>query len=63
MANGDDHEVREMPDQDAFDLVSDFQHDDDPVITLLYGELGNHDVLHLARAHISSIQIEGGNDD
>jgi hypothetical protein len=62
MSNGDDHEIRNMPDSDVMDLVEDFQEmvvGRGPILTLLYGELGNNDVLHLARVHISSIQVEG----
>lgn len=59
MNNQDQHEIRDMPIEDAAALVEDFQTGDGPVITLFMGEMGNHDVVHLARAGISSIWIEG----
>jgi hypothetical protein len=62
MTNGDDFEVREMPTEDALALVYDFQHSEDPILTILYGELGENDVLHLSRTAVSSILVEGGPD-
>ena len=62
MTNGDEHVVREMPTEDALDLVEDFQKDDSPVITLLFGELGINDTIHLARAHVVSIIVEGSDE-
>ena len=59
MISGAEHEVRQMPAPDAMDLVEDFQAGEGPVLSLLYGELGNNDMLHLARRNIEAILVEG----
>jgi hypothetical protein len=60
--SGAEHEVRVMPAEDTMALVENYQSGTEPVISLIYGELGNNDMLHLSRLAIESILIEDAGD-